>query len=210
MNLYFLSLLEVDIKRRKNLACVYYIKQRDKCLEGYTPKLYYDLTQYYDDDLGRRLGFRLKERFPFLEVGDLIWKDGNLLRKWNGSQVVLPDFPLPFLHPFFFSQVDEGDWEHNDLPPSAIDQLSKSRLERRMNFMGENMGHFLVRSLKVGKMRYECILVTFRLNQVQVECDFHYLESKIKSKSFVMHRTCFEMKIDDYKDRYKKRLFIFY
>jgi hypothetical protein len=212
MNLYFLSLLKKDEERRKNLTCVYYIKQSDKCLEGYTPKLYYDLTQYCDYELGRRLGYRLKQRFPFLQVGDLIEKEENLLKKWNGSQVVLVDFPLPHLHPFFFSLVDEGDWEHNDLPRSVIHQLSISRLERRMKFMDENMGHFLVQNLKVGKTRYECIIMPYGLfyDEDMVDSDFYYLENKVKSKSIVMYRTTLRMKIYDYKSRYKKRLFIFY
>jgi hypothetical protein len=67
MNLYFLSLLQPDRERRKNIACVYVINEQDNvALWKYFWKL---------DNQGKHqeeASLYLISRFPFLQKGDLI------------------------------------------------------------------------------------------------------------------------------------------
>jgi hypothetical protein len=92
MNLYFVSLLEPDVERKKNIACVYDVSEFD--LDSKNQNFKYELYLI------------LRKKFPFLSKGDIILTSSSWVISEGGNGN---------LSPFFYSHVPkfEVNWLTN-------------------------------------------------------------------------------------------------
>jgi hypothetical protein len=193
MNLYFLSLLQPDRERRKNIACVYII---NVALWKYFWKLGNQGKHQEEASL------YLITRFPFLQKGDLISGDVCSMAFWSLDQ--LTDFEPEMIHPFFYFYYD-SDWEQQVFSKDIINFISTNKPQKRKKLQGQRIDHILMRGFKMGKTKYELIIVSEEDATTSLE------EKIVVDHDFVI-RTNWDLgnEINDYMSRYKKRLFLYY
>ena len=188
MNIFFLSLLEPNLNRRKNVANVYWVEN-------------------YDD-------FDLKTRFPFLEVGDLIRKKNHPIFMWNGNRICGCHILFIFqFHPFFLGyEVDQdNNWEVI-LPFKVKNVIKFSLLERRNELGTQKYNHIFIPKIKIRKVKYDLIITLGCIGRMNKGL-FDTLDELIRETD---QFSCFtkwdqeENLVEDYMARTKKRLFLVY
>jgi hypothetical protein len=186
MNLYFLSLLKVDRERRKNVACFYKL----------------DLDE---DNKIKKASSYLLSRYPFLQNGDMIL-DGNNIRFWDGKK--MKNHEKRIRHPFFFS-YSNPNFELRALFCDS-ERLSKCDYERKEKIFGLNIFHLLIRNFKIGKTRYDLLVLSKEIVSF-FDDEFFYLESRLRhpfSYRWFLTTLNDKKESDEYVGKYKKRLFI--
>jgi hypothetical protein len=198
MNLYFVSLL------RKEGACDFLSLSETRKKEVERKKNLYVKYEVSGPLRGMDL---LKKRYPRIQKGDLVnhnwgsdfWNVDSLAREPNVEEGN---------HPFFYDFSGGNDdhiWNCNHLSASTKERISSSKLERKDDCL-------LVSNFKIGKTKYELVIKSDVVWLPFDEKQMLNLESKVRS----MKLFCFQVdssvvpRIDDYKNRYKKRLFLFF
>jgi hypothetical protein len=186
MNTFFLSLLQVDLERRKNVTCYYQLQENESMESEY-----------------------LKSRFPFLKKGDLIEVD-KYISTWNGNFVSENEpFKEMKAHPFFLCYEDP-DCQLEHLSLEIVDRISSSKTQRGKKLCDLIIAHLLIRNFKIGKTRYDLICTLDGGELDLSNKQFHSLEKSIRNDSSFVFKVTWDYRkqIDDYKSRYKKRLFL--
>jgi hypothetical protein len=145
MNLYFISLLKIEVERKKNIACSYFILNRTK--KGTSSKY-------------------LKTRFPFLKEGDQVKITNNKTRTpyffFNNKLVI--DVPKKFVsHPYFFLYVNQVQ---KIAPISKKDRTMISEQYKKKGFKVFGVNEYLVPLVKIGKMRYNILFYKINFEEL--------------------------------------------
>jgi hypothetical protein len=125
MNLYFLSLLRKDIKRKKNIANKYFVGSEYK----------------YQEE--RQTNFYLKTRFPFLEKGDEVGIF-DFIPIWDGNSLFSCFIPENS-HPLFYVYSKN----RNKVSLSRLD------IERLSSCLEEVENKLKASRFKIGKTKYD-------------------------------------------------------
>jgi hypothetical protein len=165
MNLYFLSLLEADKEREKNVALKYKISTTDSGVKNVI------LSQIYD---------YLNSRFPFVRKGDEI--DVGATSFYWGSKIggcLEPNI----VHPLFYLGMGI---DHCPFSKSDLEKIRNSKLEKRTRkfvWVYDNSDvllGFFVCDLKIRKVRYKLFLFSYEY-VLPDDNSFSVLENQIRN-----------------------------
>jgi hypothetical protein len=197
MNTYFLSLLQSDRKREKNLATYYKINHDD-------------VVEWTKRDIRRNHRFDdyLRYRFPRVERGDVVQflnRNPDSYRIWTGTKTEhclneggKGEF-FQINHPFSYLR------EIVCLNTHVTDKLRKSKPQRLND--KNNRGYLLIPKFKIGKVKYDIVLCSkMNLTGEQLYREMEKLFTDRKTYCILSEPN---KNIGDYLETYKKRLFIF-
>jgi hypothetical protein len=190
MNTYFLSLLQPEKERKKNVTNKHYVSIDDDFA-------FYSQHQWNN---------YLKTKFPFLQPGDLInfkSEDRNWHKyseTWDGNQVKESHSFLQGqnFHPYFFDYDKGNNYAVNLLSPQIRDRILGSHFKSKRD-------RLIVNHFKLGKVKYQLVFqipLSFRIDPLS------YLKIiKQELEDYFEFQTPNVDQPFDYLTKYKKRLF---